>query len=115
MTETMKKTLIKTLKNIDKTDEAKNFPHGKRELIRVNGMVIERMTFEPGWRKSTSELPAGEGETRHFQLHLSGTMKILMDNGIQFEFSAGDISRIHLCRDAWVEGTEAVVTVDFQE
>ena len=113
MTETMKKTLLKTLKKIEKTDEVRTFSHGKSELIRLGGMLIERMTFEPGWRKSTSELPADK--TRRFLLHLSGTMKIIMDNDVQFEFNAGDISRLHQCRDAWVEGNEAVVTVHFQE
>jgi hypothetical protein len=113
MNETRKKTLLKALKHMEGTDEIRTFSHGKRELIRLNGMLIERMTFEPGWRKSTSELPAGE--TRSFRLHLSGTMKMVMDNDVEFEFSTGDISRLNQCRDAWVEGNEAVVTVHFQE
>jgi hypothetical protein len=113
MNKPIKKTLLNTLKNIEKTDDVKTFSHGKRELIRLNGILIERMTFEPGWRKSSSELPAGEHQ--HLRLHLSGTMKIIMDNDIQFEFIAGDISRMNQCRDAWVEGNEAVVTVNFRE
>lgn len=113
MTETTRKTLLKTLKDLKKTDEVRSFSHGKSELIRLDSMLIDRMTFEPGWRKSTCELP--EDETRRFRLHLSGTMKIIMDNEVQFEFGAGDISRLHQCRDAWVEGNEAVVTVHFQE
>jgi hypothetical protein len=53
-------------------------------------------------------------EAPHFQYHLSGTIKIVTDDGEQFECRAGDVSLLPMGHDAWVVGNEPVVVVDFQ-
>ena len=40
-------------------------------------------------------------------------MKIKMDDGTILECKAGDISYLPMGHDAWVEGNEPVVVVDF--
>ncbi|MGZ8538994.1 MAG: hypothetical protein ACXWV9_12060, partial [Flavisolibacter sp.] len=52
-------------------------------------------------------------EAPHFQYHVSGVMKIRMDDGTILECKAGDISYLPMGHDAWVEGNESVVVVDF--
>jgi hypothetical protein len=105
------------MKSFSKPDEVRTFPKGKLELIKIGGAVIGRATFEPGWRWSTSVQPLVKTkscEAPHFQYHVSGTIKILMDDGKQFECKAGDVSLLPEGHDAWVVGNEPVVIVDFQ-
>jgi mannose-6-phosphate isomerase-like protein (cupin superfamily) len=110
----MKKAEAKSFNN---PDEVRTFPKGKVELINIGGATIGRATFEPGWKWSTSVQPLAKTkscEAPHFQYHLSGTIKIVMDDGKQFECKAGDVSLLPSGHDAWVVGNEPVVVVDFQ-
>ncbi len=38
------------LKRFESPDEAREFPEGRLELIKVGGATIGRVIFEPGWR-----------------------------------------------------------------
>ncbi|MGZ3597840.1 MAG: cupin domain-containing protein [Syntrophales bacterium] len=105
------------VKSFSKPDEVRTFPKGKLELLKIGGATIGRATFEPGWKWSTSVQPLVKTkscEAPHFQYHLSGTIKIVMDDGAQFECRAGDVSLLPMGHDAWVVGKEPVVVVDFQ-
>ena len=105
------------VKSFGKPDEVRTFPKGKVELIKIGGAMIGRATLEPGWKWSTSVKPLAKTkscEAPHFQYHVSGTMKIVMDDGSQFECKAGDVSLLPVGHDAWVVGNEPVVIVDFQ-
>ena len=87
------------------------------ELIKVGGAVIGRATFEPGWRWKDSLQPLVKTkscEAPHFQYHLSGTAVVMMDDGTEHVCRAGDVSYLPSGHDAWVEGNEPVVVVDFQ-
>jgi hypothetical protein len=98
-------------------DEVRTFPGGRLELVRIGGATIGRAVFEPGWRWATSVQPiAGTKscEAPHFQYHVSGVLKVVMDDGTEFECRPGDISLLPSGHDAWVVGDEAAVVVDFQ-
>ena len=104
-------------KSFDKPDEVRTFPKGKLELITIGGVTIGRGTFEPGWRWSTSVQPLVKTkscEAPHFQYQISGTIRIVMDDGTELECKAGDVSLLPVGHDAWVVGDEPVVVVDFQ-
>ena len=104
-------------KSFSKPDEVRTFPKGKLELINIGGATIGRGTFEPGWKWSTSVQPIAKTkscEAPHFQYHLSGTLKVVMDDGKSFECKAGDVSLLPSGHDAWVVGNEPVVVIDFQ-
>jgi hypothetical protein len=114
MQETKKKA---EMKSFLKPDKVRTFPKGKVELVKIGGAVIGRASFEPGWKWSTSLQPLVKTkscEAPHFQYHVSGTIKILMDDGTQFECKAGDVSLLPEGHDAWVVGSEPAVVVDFQ-
>jgi hypothetical protein len=105
------------LKSFRKPDEIRKFPKGRLELIRIGGATISRAIYEPGWRWSTSIKPiAGSKscDSTHFQYHLSGVMKVIMDNGTEYECHSGDVSLLPGCHDAWVLGDKPAVVVDFQ-
>ena len=103
------------LKSFTTPDEVRTFPKGKLELITIGGTTIGRATFEPGWKWSTSVQPlvrTKSCEAPHFQYHLSGTIRIAMDDGSEFECKAGDVSLLPVGHDAWVVGDEPVVVID---
>ena len=114
----MSKTSKKAeLKSFNKPDEVRAFPKGKVELVKIGGTMIGRAVLEPGWRWSTSVKPLAKTkscEASHFQYHLSGTLKVLMDDGTELECKAGDVALLPIGHDAWVVGNEPVVVVDFQ-
>ncbi len=98
-------------------DEVRKFDKGKVELMNIGGAIIGRAILEPGWRWSTSVKPLANTESceaPHFQYHVSGTIKVLMDDGTEREFKAGDVSLLPSGHDAWVVGNEPAVLVDFQ-
>jgi hypothetical protein len=105
------------MKSFTTPDEVRTFPKGKLELVNIGGAVVGRATFEPGWKWSTSLQPLVKTkscEAPHFQYHVSGTLKILMDDGTELVCKAGDVSLLPEGHDGWVIGDEPVVVVDFQ-
>lgn len=100
-----------------KPDETREFPKGRLELIKIGGATIGRAIFEPGcWRWATSVQPLVKTkscEARH-QYHVSGVLRVKMDDGSEFDCRAGDVSLLPSGHDAWVVGNEPAVVVDFQ-
>lgn len=113
----MRKDKKMEVKSLNSPDEVRTFDKGKLELINIGGATIGRAVFEPGWRWSTSVKPlvnTKSCEGPHFQYHISGILKIVMDDGTEKECKAGDVSLLPSGHDAWVVGNEPVVVVDFQ-
>ena len=105
------------VKGFSVPDEVRKFPKGRVELIKIGGVMIGRAVFEPGWKWSTSVKPLANTkscEAPHFQYQVSGTMKVVMDDGTARECKAGDVSWLPSGHDAWVVGNEPVVVIDFQ-
>jgi len=108
---------IADLKSFGKPDEVREFPKGRLELINVGGAMVGRAIFEPGWKWSTSVQPITKTtscEAPHFQYHLSGILKVRMDDGTEFECRPGDVSLLPSGHDAWTVGDEPAIVVDFQ-
>jgi hypothetical protein len=104
-------------KSLNRPDEVRTFDKGKVEIINVGGRTVGRAIFQPGWRWSKSVKPlvnTKSCEAPHFQYHLSGTLRVKMDDGAERDFKAGDVSLLESGHDAWVIGDEPVVVVDFQ-
>jgi mannose-6-phosphate isomerase-like protein (cupin superfamily) len=105
-----------TVKNLNKPDETRYFEKGKLEIININGTIVGRIILDPGWRWSKHVKPIAKTKgcvAQHFQYHVSGTLKIVMDDGTEIECTAGDVSLVPPGHDAWVVGNEPVVIVDF--
>lgn len=105
------------LKSFGQPDEVREFPKGRLELINVGGATVGRAIFEPGWKWSKSVQPIAKTkscEAPHFQYHVSGVLKVLMDDGTELECRPGDVSFLPSGHDAWVVGDEPAVVVDFQ-
>ena len=105
------------LKSFGKPDEVREFPNGRVELVKIGGALVGRAIFEPGWRWATSVQPLAKTkscEAPHFQYHVSGVLKVQMDDGREMECRVGDVSLLPSGHDAWVVGDQPAVVVDFQ-
>ncbi|MHA6804367.1 cupin domain-containing protein [Salinifilum ghardaiensis] len=74
------------------------------------------MVLHPGWRWSRDVRPlAGTDwcEAPHFQYHVSGTVRVRMSSGEEFDVGPGQVSYLPQGHDAWVLGDEDAVIVDW--
>lgn len=105
------------IKNFNTPDETRTFDKGRLELLKIGDGTVGRAVFEPGWKWSESVKPLVKTkscEAPHFQYHVSGVLKIVMDDGTESEVRPGDVSWVPSGHDAWVVGNEPAVIVDFQ-
>src|SRR4030042_6174788 len=96
-------------KSLNTPDEVRTFDKGKLEIINIQGRIVGRATFQPGWKWSTSLKPlvnTKSCEAPHFQYHVSGTLRIKTDDGTERDCKAGDVSMLGSGHDAWVVGNE---------
>jgi quercetin dioxygenase-like cupin family protein len=106
-------------RNFDAPDEVRPFEagSGKLEVINADGGAVGRATFEPGWQWSKHVKPiAGTPscQAAHLGYFVSGTMHVVMDDGEEADFTAGDYAVIPPGHDAWIVGDEACVVIDWQ-
>ena len=102
-------------KSMNAPDEVRDFPLGQLKLVNLEGVTFGLATFQPGWRWSTSVKPIVKSdscEAPHTNYHLSGILKVVMDDGTEEEFGPGDIGVVPPGHDAWVVGNEPVVAID---
>jgi quercetin dioxygenase-like cupin family protein len=113
MVETAHKTEHRTFGT---PDETRDFPSGQARILSMQGGVVGRLEFQPGWRWSKDVKPiAGTQscEAPHFQYHLSGRLAIRMDDGTEFIAEPGDVTSLPSGHDAWVVGDEPAVVIDW--
>jgi hypothetical protein len=113
----MNKTIKMEVKNLNSPEETRDFDKGKLDLVKIGGVMVGRAVFQPGWKWSESVKPIAKTkscEAPHFQYHVSGTLRVRMDDGTERDLKAGDVSLLPSGHDAWVVGNDPVVVVDFQ-
>ena len=104
------------IKSFDAPEEVRSFDKGKLELVTIDGAAIGRATFQPGWKWSTCVAPIAKTnscQAAHFGYQLSGTLVTRMDDGVETISGPGDVVVIPPGHDAWVEGNEPVVVIDW--
>jgi Cupin domain len=90
--------------------------HGQVEILKIGDGVVGKATFEPGWRWSEDVKPvAGTDscQSAHLGYVVSGRQRVVMDDGSELEYGAGDVVAIPPGHDAWVVGDEPCVMLDF--
>lgn len=104
------------IKRFGEPDDCCEFAKGRFELVNVGGMTIGRASYEPGWRWSKHVGPS-IGRTScnvdHVGMVLAGRAKVRMDDGREFELTAGDMFAIGPGHDSWVVGEESYVSLHF--
>lgn len=105
-------------KSFDSPDETRPFEgnSGHVELVNVEGGVVGRATFMPGWKWSEHVKPivkTNSCQAAHIGYVLSGHQTVLMDDGTKLDFGPGDVVSIPAGHDGWTVGDEPCVVVDF--
>ena len=106
-------------KSINAPEETRSFEDkmGKLELVELEGMLVGRGTFEPGWEWVRHVKPiAGTNscQAAHMGFVISGRMTIRMDDGTQEDFGPGDFMVAAPGHNAWVVGEHPCVVIDWQ-
>ena len=102
-------------KNLNSPDETRSFSKGRVELVTLGGITFGRATLEPGWKWSECVKPIAKTKScqaPHTQYHVSGRLRVRMDDGTEEEFGPGNVSILPPGHDAWVVGKEPVVVID---
>jgi hypothetical protein len=96
-------------------DEKRSFDKGRLELVTLGGVTFGRATFQPGWKWSSSIKPLVHTKSckaSHLQYHVSGRIRVRLENGTEDEFGPGEVSLLPPGHDAWVVGNEPAVVID---
>ena len=106
-------------KSLNTPEETRPFEKGsgQLELVNVEGGAVGRATFQPGWKWSEHVKPIAKTDScqaAHMGYFVSGRMKIVMDDGQEMEFAAGDVMVCPPGHDAWIIGNEPCVVIDWQ-
>ena len=104
--------------NVDHPDEVRPYKDngGHLDVINTPHGVVGRGVFEPGWRWSKNVKPIAGTEScqaAHMGYVVSGRMTVVMDGGDRQEFGPGDVMICPPGHDAWVDGNEACVMIDW--
>jgi hypothetical protein len=101
---------------MDKPDEVRNLPKTRVEVFNLGGKSVMRVNFEPGWKWSECVKPTVGTDlcqVDHFGYVISGRCTTVMADGTKMEMKGGDLMSIPAGHDAWVEGDEPFVCLDF--
>ncbi len=104
-------------KNFNTPDEVRTPDKTKVELVKLEGTSVGRYTFEPGWRWSECIKPVVQTEScqvDHVGYVVEGWLQVRHDDGSEAELGPGEIYHIHPGHDAWVEGNDRFVAIEFQ-
>ena len=99
-------------------DAAKEEPHRliTKATVELDGVSVTRVTFGVG-AKWSNDLKSYAGtqscELPHVALVLSGTLRVVMDDGSADEFSKNDVMLLPPGHDAWTVGDEPCTFVEF--
>jgi hypothetical protein len=104
-----------------------DFPHERRvlaegrvvvDVLRIGEVPVLRVTHAPGWRWSVHSALAS-GTERCTNVHVgvmtSGRIVVEQLDGSRCEAGPGEVLAIPAGHDAWTEGDEPAVLVQFDE
>jgi mannose-6-phosphate isomerase-like protein (cupin superfamily) len=104
-------------KSFDTPDETRTPDKTKVEVVRLDGVTVARLTFQPGWRWSECVKPVvGTDSCRahHVGTLVSGRIHVVHDDGSEAEVGPGDAYVIEPGHDAWVVGDDVAVGYEFE-
>lgn len=94
--------------------------HGliSKRTAELDGVSVTEVTFQAG-AKWSKDLKAYAGtdlcELPHVALVTAGTLRVVLSDGSQEDFSAGDVMLLPPGHDAWSVGDQACTFVEFSK
>jgi hypothetical protein len=105
------------IKNAKHPDETRDMSgKGEVQVVKIGDHSAMAGTWAPGWKWSEHMKPlAGTDscEATHLIYGISGKMHVVMNDGTEGDIGASDFASIAPGHDAWVDGDEPFVGVDF--
>lgn len=102
------------VRSFSSPDEVIELGPVRSEIIAFGGLTISHDIHGVGWRWSTHVKPTVKTEycqVRHIGLVLSGTLHVVLDDGVEFEVGALELMDLPAGHDAWVVGDEPFETI----
>jgi mannose-6-phosphate isomerase-like protein (cupin superfamily) len=99
-------------------DSAAPDRHGRitKETVELKGVSVTRVTFDVGakWSEDLKEYAGTHScQLPHVAIVVSGTLRVVMDDGEVEDFSKNDVMLLPPGHDAWSVGDEPCVFVEF--
>lgn len=94
--------------------------HGdiSKQTVTLDDVSVTKVTFDVG-AKWSKDLKSYAGTTScllpHVAYVLSGAIKIVMDDGSEEVFEAGDVMMLPPGHDAWTVGSQPCVFIEFSQ
>ncbi len=97
-------------------DAVRTMPGMRVEMVGLGDATIGHCSFEPGWRWSTDMGPLVSMPTcqiRHMGYTISGTVRVVMDDGDTLDIGPGAVFEIPPGHDKWVLGDDPWVSIEW--
>src|SRR3954467_6570345 len=98
-------------------DETRTPEKTRIDILNIAGGEVGRYTFQPGWRWSDDIKPVAKTDScqvHHVGYVVSGHLHLKHNDGTEQVLSAGMVYNINPGHDAWNDGAEPFVGVEFQ-
>jgi hypothetical protein len=106
------------VRGFDSPDESRTPEKTRVDVVRMGGVAVARMTFEPGWKWSECVKPVAGTDTcqaRHVGVVQTGRMHVVHEDGSEADLGPGDSYIIEPRHDAWIVGDEQFVGFEFEQ
>jgi class 3 adenylate cyclase len=103
-------------KSFSRPDEVRTTPKVRFETVGLDDATVGHCTFEPGWRWSTHIGPlmgATSCPIRHLGYSMSGTVRVVMDDGQTLDIGPDTVFDIPPGHDQWVIGDEPWIALEW--
>ncbi len=105
-------------KSLDRPESTQEFAGGMATggSVSVGGVTVGRSTVKQGWRWSEHIKPEVGGDLckrTHAGYAVSGRLTVENESGDRINIGPGDAYWVEPGHDAWVEGDEAFVSIEF--
>jgi hypothetical protein len=107
---------VQTL-DFNSPDETRTPDKTRVDVVRIGDTAAGRFAFEPGWKWSECVKPVvgtDSCQVRHVGVVQSGRLVVSHEDGTELELGPGDAYVIEPGHDAWVEGDERFVGLEFE-
>jgi hypothetical protein len=94
--------------------------HGliSKRTAELDGVAVTEVTFQAGaqWSKDLKAYAGTDQcELPHVAVVIAGTLRVVLTDGSQEDFSAGDVMLLPPGHDAWTIGDQACTFVEFSK
>lgn len=104
------------VKSHNTPDEKRRPDKTEVDVVNLGDYTVGRFTFQPGWRWSDCIKPVVHTEScqvNHIGYCVSGALAVETTDGNRIDIAAGDSYTIPPGHDAWVDGGQAFVGIEF--